>query len=136
MKIFKIIGTDYSYLGILQSNKAFIVDDKLTFIFSNGMNYYITYLNDDITINKTDFIFIDIYFSSNYTNSLSLYKYVNNNLYLAVNRNYKISDAPFNYVTAITKFSIQYQSDEWDHRVFKEKLPAEVSNLHALIVWW
>ena len=132
LKIFKIINSHYNYLGLFQSNKAFIVDDKLSFIYPNGMNYYIIYLNDDMTINKTEFIYINSYFNSNSPPGLSLYKYANNTLYLAANKDYKIRDAPFNYVTAVTKFDIQYQSDEWDHRVFKEKLPADVSNLKAL----
>ena len=78
------------------------------------------------------YIYINSYFNSNSPPGLSLYKYANNTLYLAANKDYKIRDAPFNYVTAVTKFDIQYQSDEWDHRVFKEKLPADVSNLKAL----
>ena len=98
------------------------------------MNNFIIYLNDDKTINKTESIFTALYFNSNYLPNLSIYKYVNNTLYLAAVRNYNLSDAPFNYVTAITKFDIQYQSDKWDHRVFGEKQPTDVSNLQALIV--
>ena len=65
-----------------------------------------------MTINKTESIYKVLYFDSNYISGRSLYKYANNTLYLAAKRDYKINDAPFNYVTAITKFDIQYQSDE------------------------
>ena len=37
LKIFKIVNIDYSYFGVLQSNKAFIVNGKLSFIFPNGI---------------------------------------------------------------------------------------------------
>ena len=134
LKIFKIVDIDYSYFGVLQSNKAFIVNGKLSFIFPNGMNYYLTYFNDDMTINKTESIYKVLYFYSNYISGRSLYKYANNTLYLAAKRDYKINDASFNYVTAITKFDIQYQSDEWDNRVFGEILSTDVSNLQAWIV--
>ena len=129
LKIFKIVDIDYYYNGVLQSNKAFIADGKLSFIYPNGINYYIIYLNDDMKINKTEFIYINSYFNSDSPIGLSLYKYANNTLYLAAKKNYNITDSSFNFVTSITKFDIQYRSDEWDHRVFKEKLPADVSNL-------
>ena len=58
LKIFKIVDIDYYYNGVLQSNKAFIADGKLSFIYPNGINYYIIYLNDDMKINKTEFIYI------------------------------------------------------------------------------
>ena len=89
-----------------------------------------------MTINKTELIFTVLYFNSDYTRGKSLYKYANNTLYLAANKHYQISNDPFNFVTAISKFNIQYQSDEWDQRVFKGKLSTDVSNLQALIVWW
>ena len=134
LKIFKIISSDYSYLGVFQSNKAFIADGKLSYIFPNAMNYYITSFNDDMTINKTELIYIVLYFDSNYISGKSLYKYANNTLYLAAKRDYKINGASINFVTAITKFNIQNQSDEWDHRVFRETLSTDVSNLQAWIV--
>ena len=128
LKIFKIKESNFSYYGVIQSNKAFVVDGKLSFMFPNGMNFYITYLNDDMTINNTELIFIEEYFNSKYILGLSLNKYANNTLYLAIKRDYKISNDPFNFVTAITKFSFQYKSDEWDHRTFKERLSTNVSN--------
>ena len=86
LKIFKIVGIEYYYNGVLQSNKAFIVDSKLSFIYSNGINYYIIYLNDDMKINKTEFIYINSYFDTNSPPGISLYKYANNTLYLAAKK--------------------------------------------------
>ena len=100
------------------------------------MNNFIIYFNDDMTIDNTETIYTVLYFNSSFSQSKSLYKYANNTLYLVANRNYAISDAPFNFVTAVTKFNIQNQSDEWDRIVFEGKLSAVVSNLQALIVWW
>ena len=89
-----------------------------------------------MTINKTESIFTDLYFKSDYTRVPSLYKNINNTLYLSSKRDYDLSDDPFNYVTAITKFNIPYQNDDWDRRVFQEIQKSEVSNLYALMVWW
>ena len=68
------------------------------------------------------------------TKAFTVFKYEHSTLYLAAKRNYKISDDPYNFVTAITKFSFQYQSDVWDRRVFTERLTVNVSNLCVLIV--
>ena len=87
-----------------------------------------------MTINKTELIYKVIYFNSNFISGQSLYKYANNTLYLAAKRDYKINGNSINFVTAITKFSIQYQRDEWDDKVFTGKLSTDVSNLQKLTV--
>ena len=120
LRIFEIADISYCYLGLFISNKAFIVDDKLGFIFPDGMNYNIFYFNDDMTINNTESIYGVVYFNFDYNSTLMLYKYTNNTLYLASKKVYYISDTTYNIMTAITKFDIQYQTDEWDNRVFKK----------------
>ena len=94
------------------------------------------HINDDMTINSIESVFITNYFNVNLKSSITLTIYVNNTLYLASKRIYYFNSNSYNYITIISKSNTLFQNDEWSHKMLGELQTVDVSNLLYLIRYY